>query len=63
MTTDQRAQLRALYRDACFGAGADVRRLARTQIDLLLLEAGTELGPAFRDNGLDLNAYWATRPI
>jgi hypothetical protein len=63
VTATEREILRRLYREACFGAGADVRRSARASLEAMVREAGTSLRAAFEEERLDLAAYFATRPI
>lgn len=57
------ASLRRLYREACHGAGAEPRRTARAQIDEMLAHHRVTLREAFEIAGLDLSAYFASRPI
>lgn len=63
MTTTEHAIFRMLYQQACFGAGADVRRAARASMQAMLNEAGDTLRDAFERNNLDMSAYFATRPL
>jgi hypothetical protein len=63
MTDSETECLRDLYRQACHGAGAEPRRIARGAIKALLIEADISLRDAFHEANLDMAAYFATRPI
>lgn len=54
-----RMELRTLYREACHGAGAPARTLARQTLELMLLRAGLSMRDAFEDNGLCIHTYFA----
>lgn len=58
-----RSELRTLYQQACHGAGAPARTLARQTIELMLLRDGTAMREAFEDAGLCIHTYFASRPI
>ncbi len=55
--------IREIYRQACHGAGAEPRMAARLQLLKLVDESGQRLGEFFDRHGLDLSAYFASRPI
>ena len=63
MTPIERTIFRTFYREACFGAGAAIRRSARASMEAMAREAGVPLREAFESNCLDMNAYFATKPI
>jgi len=63
MTAIERAIFRTLYREACFGAGAAIRRSARASMEEMIREAGVPFREAFESNCLDMTAYFATKPI
>lgn len=63
MTAEDRNLIRDLYQTACYGAGARVRWEARDRLDRTLDEAGLGLGRVFIAIGLDIGAYFASRPI
>lgn len=63
MTDEDRAIIRDLYRTACHGAGAAPRWEARDRLERTLDEAGLDLGRVFNAIGLDIGAYFASRPI
>jgi len=63
MTTAERAQLRRLYSTACHGAGAQARKEARLQIEVLLRQCNTNLRESFEAERLDMSAYFASRPM
>ena len=63
MTNTERAIFRSLYQQACFGAGADVRRAARASMEAMVKEADDTMRNALMSNCLDMATYFATKPI
>ncbi len=62
--TEILTDVRALYRTACHGDGAEPRREARMMLRALAHRIGLDSDAALvRDSGLDLGAYFASRPI
>lgn len=59
----ERDYLRRLYLEACHGAGAEPRWEARNLMQKWLLHNEVTIKEAFEDAGLDLDTYFATRPI
>lgn len=59
--TDQ--DIRAAYQQAVHGAGAMQRWAARDVIQAHLRATDTAMGPLFERLGLDLHAYFASRPV
>lgn len=55
--------LRALYSAACHGAGAEPRIEARLAIREMAQQAGVTKWALLRDAGLDLTAYFASKPL
>lgn len=55
--------IRALYREACHAAGAPPRWAARDRLDAIAQATGKPLGAILEGQGLDLGAYFASRPI
>ena len=63
---DLHAKIRALYNQACHGAGAEPRREARRELDrIAATSADFTLGTIamLNDLGLDIDAYFASRPL
>lgn len=57
------AEVRALYRAACHGDGAATRRIARRQLDTIAERDGRAVAQMLTWHGLDLRAYFASRPL
>ncbi len=68
---DARATARSLYNEACHGAGASARQAARNALDAIAADSAfgaieTGISPTvslLEDLGLDLGAYFASRPL
>jgi hypothetical protein len=54
---------RDLYNQACHGAGAAVRSAARLELERRIAASGVEMAQFFAEEGWDLAAYFASRPI
>lgn len=52
-----------LYREACYGAGANARNLARFALENEAAARGTAVLRMLEDLTLDVGAYFATAPI
>ena len=57
------AEIRIAYNHACHGASAAERWHARDAIQDHLRETGASLAPLLTRLGLDITAYFASRPI
>jgi hypothetical protein len=56
-------RLRELFREACHGAGAEPRWKARAEIEKVADQRGIRIGALLEEAGLDVTAYFASRPI
>lgn len=57
-------EIRALYSEACHGAGAEARWIARDRLEATASTSGHHrLGLFFDEYGLNLMNYFASRPI
>ena len=63
LTTEDKAKVRALYREACHGAGAAPRWAARDAIKAIAYRHGYPLWQLLDECGLDAAAYSASCPI
>lgn len=56
--------IRRIFSVACHGDGADVRRQARVDLLAAMDKAGwDDIGSFMRYHGLDVHAYFASKPI
>jgi hypothetical protein len=59
--------IRTLYSEACHGAGAGIRRAARTELEAeahrVCGDGAGWLRDFFERHGLELSGYFASRPI
>lgn len=63
MTKIEMQIIRKLYNEACHGAGAQIRNVARASLENMLREAGQEMFTVFEENNLCISSYFASRPI
>ena len=63
MTPDTLGSIRTLYNIACHGAGAEARWQARDRLQAIADREGRKLIPMLDDLGLDVDAFFASRPI
>jgi hypothetical protein len=63
MPATTREVVRHLYSEACHGAGAEVRNAARRLLTKLAKESDRTDTDLLAEHGLDLGAYFASRPI
>lgn len=62
-TNSESAQIRSFFREACHGGGAEARNAARRCLKTIAARRGMLEGELIRAEGLDLAAYFASRPI
>lgn len=55
--------VRRLYNEACHGAGAKIRNAARKSLESMCVEAGESLMEVFDKANLNMDNYFASRPI
>lgn len=55
--------VRALFREACHGGGADARNNARTALEKIIAQQGAVMHEFFDLYGINLSHYFASRPI